>query len=59
MSALARAARRPLYVGVRTPLPKATSLGEHEKRTGKPDLNWPDWYAGHIVREQAGTDLPT
>src|SRR5271165_2208006 len=33
--------------------------GEHEKRTGKRDENWPDWYAKYMVAEQAGTDLPT
>jgi hypothetical protein len=33
--------------------------GEHEKRTGEADPNWPDWYAQHMVAEQAGTDLPT
>jgi catechol 2,3-dioxygenase-like lactoylglutathione lyase family enzyme len=33
--------------------------GEHEKRTGEHDVNWPDWYAAYIVAEQAGTPLPT
>jgi hypothetical protein len=33
--------------------------GEHEKRTGQHDTNWPDWYADYIVREQAGKELPT
>jgi catechol 2,3-dioxygenase-like lactoylglutathione lyase family enzyme len=33
--------------------------GEHEKRTGRHDANWPDWYADYIVREQAGEDLPS
>jgi catechol 2,3-dioxygenase-like lactoylglutathione lyase family enzyme len=33
--------------------------GEHEKRTGQPDANWPDWYAAYMVAEQAGTKLPT
>jgi catechol 2,3-dioxygenase-like lactoylglutathione lyase family enzyme len=33
--------------------------GEHEKRTGERDANWPDWYAEYIVREQAGKPLPT
>jgi catechol 2,3-dioxygenase-like lactoylglutathione lyase family enzyme len=32
--------------------------GEHEKRTGKHDAAWPDWYADYIVREQAGKELP-
>jgi catechol 2,3-dioxygenase-like lactoylglutathione lyase family enzyme len=33
--------------------------GEHEKRTGQRDANWPDWYASYMVAEQAGTELPT
>jgi catechol 2,3-dioxygenase-like lactoylglutathione lyase family enzyme len=33
--------------------------GEHEKRTGQPDANWPDWYAAYMVAEQAGGELPT
>jgi len=33
--------------------------GEHEKRTGGHDENWPDWYADYIVREQAGQTLPS
>jgi len=32
--------------------------GEHEKRTGQHDANWPDWYAAYIVAEAAGTELP-
>ena len=32
--------------------------GEHEKRLGKADPNWPDWYADYIVREKAGEELP-
>jgi len=32
--------------------------GEHEKRTGEADPNWPDWYAAYMVAEQAGTELP-
>jgi catechol 2,3-dioxygenase-like lactoylglutathione lyase family enzyme len=32
--------------------------GQHEKRTGRRDDNWPDWYADYIVREQAGEKLP-
>jgi len=31
--------------------------GEHEKRTGERDANWPDWYAEFMVEEQAGTEL--
>jgi len=33
--------------------------GQHEKRTGKRDENWPDWYADYLVREQSGEPLPT
>jgi catechol 2,3-dioxygenase-like lactoylglutathione lyase family enzyme len=32
--------------------------GEHEKRIGTADPNWPDWYAEYIVAEQAGAELP-
>jgi catechol 2,3-dioxygenase-like lactoylglutathione lyase family enzyme len=32
--------------------------GEHEKRTGERDANWPDWYAKYMVAEQTGTELP-
>jgi hypothetical protein len=37
----------------------AAAHGEHEKRTGQHDANWPVWYADYIVREQAGQPLPT
>jgi catechol 2,3-dioxygenase-like lactoylglutathione lyase family enzyme len=38
----------------------AKAHGEHEARTGgQRDENWPDWYAKHMVAEQAGTELPT
>ncbi|MEU6208204.1 glyoxalase, partial [Micromonospora musae] len=33
--------------------------GEHEKRTGKTDPDWPGWYAQYMISEQAGTELPT
>jgi catechol 2,3-dioxygenase-like lactoylglutathione lyase family enzyme len=36
----------------------ATAHGQHEKRIGAADANWPDWYAEYIVREQAGAELP-
>ncbi|MBB3234556.1 VOC family protein [Phyllobacterium endophyticum] len=33
--------------------------GEHEKRTGgEYDVNWPDWYAEYMVKEQSGQPLP-
>jgi catechol 2,3-dioxygenase-like lactoylglutathione lyase family enzyme len=37
----------------------AAAHGEHEKRTGAADADWPDWYATYMVREQAGSELPT
>jgi catechol 2,3-dioxygenase-like lactoylglutathione lyase family enzyme len=37
----------------------AAAHGEHEKRTGQPDPNWPDWYAEYIVRERTGQQLPS
>jgi catechol 2,3-dioxygenase-like lactoylglutathione lyase family enzyme len=33
--------------------------GQHEKRIGHADPDWPDWYADYMVREQAGTELPS
>ena len=33
--------------------------GEHEKRIGHADPNWPDWYAAYMVAEQSGAQLPT
>jgi catechol 2,3-dioxygenase-like lactoylglutathione lyase family enzyme len=33
--------------------------GEHEKRIGQRDANWPEWYAAYMVAEQAGTERPT
>ncbi len=32
--------------------------GQHEKRIGQADPNWPDWYAEYVAAEQAGTELP-
>lgn len=37
----------------------AAAHGEHEKRTGAADPEWPAWYAEYMVREQAGEELPT
>lgn len=37
----------------------AAAHGEYEKIAGQHDENWPDWYANHIVAEQAGTQSPT
>jgi catechol 2,3-dioxygenase-like lactoylglutathione lyase family enzyme len=36
----------------------AAAHGEHEKRTGEHDANWPDWYAEYMVHEQSGQKLP-
>ena len=33
--------------------------GEHEKRIGAADPNWPDWYAAYMVAEQSGAKLPS
>jgi hypothetical protein len=37
----------------------AAAHGEHEKRIGKRDEDWPDWYADYMVREQSGKPPPT
>lgn len=37
----------------------ADAHGEHENRSGgQHDVNWPDWYAEYVVREQAGQTPP-
>jgi catechol 2,3-dioxygenase-like lactoylglutathione lyase family enzyme len=36
----------------------AAAHGEHEKRIGQPDSNWPDWYAEYMVADYAGAELP-
>jgi catechol 2,3-dioxygenase-like lactoylglutathione lyase family enzyme len=36
----------------------AAAHGNHEKRIGAQDSNWPDWYAEYMVREQTGEELP-
>jgi catechol 2,3-dioxygenase-like lactoylglutathione lyase family enzyme len=33
--------------------------GEHEKRIGQADPDWPDWYAAYMVAEYAGAELPS
>ena len=35
-----------------------TAHGEHEKRTGERDEDWPAWYAAYMLAEQHGTELP-
>jgi catechol 2,3-dioxygenase-like lactoylglutathione lyase family enzyme len=37
----------------------AAAHGEHEKRIGGADANWPDWYAEYMVAEQGRAKLPT
>jgi hypothetical protein len=37
----------------------AAAHGEHEKRTGAQDANWPEWYAAYLVAEQTGEKLPS
>ena len=32
--------------------------GQHEKRTGQRDQDWPSWYAEYMRREQSGEELP-
>src|SRR5262249_31161335 len=32
----------------------AAAHGVHEKELGKPDPNWPEWYADHMARTLAG-----
>jgi catechol 2,3-dioxygenase-like lactoylglutathione lyase family enzyme len=36
----------------------AVAHGEHEKRVGQRDANWPEWYAAYMAAVQAGTELP-
>jgi catechol 2,3-dioxygenase-like lactoylglutathione lyase family enzyme len=36
----------------------AAAHGQHEKRIGGADPNWPDWYAEYMVSEQTGAELP-
>jgi catechol 2,3-dioxygenase-like lactoylglutathione lyase family enzyme len=36
----------------------AAAHGEHEKRIGAADENWPDWYAEYMMRERTGQQLP-
>ena len=35
-----------------------TAHGEHEKRTGQRDADWPSWYAEYMIAEQSGAELP-
>ena len=42
-----------------TALRRAAAHGEHEKRIGRSDAEWPAWYAEFMASEQAGKPLPT
>jgi catechol 2,3-dioxygenase-like lactoylglutathione lyase family enzyme len=33
--------------------------GEHEKKLGQRDADWPSWYASYMIAEQSGEPLPT
>jgi catechol 2,3-dioxygenase-like lactoylglutathione lyase family enzyme len=37
----------------------AAAHGEHEKRTGKADEQWPEWYAAFMFAERTGGELPS
>lgn len=37
----------------------AVAHGEHEKRLGQHDSDWPDWYATYMAAEQTGLPLPS
>jgi catechol 2,3-dioxygenase-like lactoylglutathione lyase family enzyme len=36
-----------------------TAHGEHEKKLGQRDADWPSWYAAYMIAEQSGKPLPT
>jgi catechol 2,3-dioxygenase-like lactoylglutathione lyase family enzyme len=36
----------------------AAAHGEHEKRIGAADPDWPEWYVAYMVAERAGETLP-
>ena len=37
----------------------AAAHGQHERRMGQRDAQWPDWYAAYMVAEHACKPLPT
>jgi catechol 2,3-dioxygenase-like lactoylglutathione lyase family enzyme len=46
--------------GLASALRRASAAhGEHEKRTGQHDADWPDWYAAYMAAEQSGDPLPS
>ena len=36
----------------------AAAHGEHEKRIGQKDADWPDWYAAYMAAAVSGAELP-
>lgn len=50
------ASARDLAIALRR---AAAAHGEHEKRTGAAEPDWPDWYAAHMAAEQSGEELPS
>jgi catechol 2,3-dioxygenase-like lactoylglutathione lyase family enzyme len=36
----------------------AAAHGDHEKRIGHADANWPDWYSAYMLAEATGTSGP-
>ena len=36
-----------------------TAHGEHEKKLGQRDADWPSWYAAYMIAEYSGQPLPT
>jgi catechol 2,3-dioxygenase-like lactoylglutathione lyase family enzyme len=36
-----------------------TAHGEHEKKAGQRDADWPSWYAAYMIAEYSGKPLPT
>jgi hypothetical protein len=55
-SATAFASPRDLASALRR---ASAAHGEHEKRIGTADADWPDWYAAYLVAEQTGGGLPS
>jgi catechol 2,3-dioxygenase-like lactoylglutathione lyase family enzyme len=43
---------------MRALLRAALAHGEHEKRIGERDEQWPAWYAAYMAAEQSGQELP-
>jgi hypothetical protein len=57
------AMRRMKQERTTTPARRASQLrsrahSKHEKRIGRRDANWPDWYAAYMAAGQSGSKLP-